>query len=123
MSVAQFVAGVDRLLTRGYGEAVPAGAPGDGGQVFAAGGGGGSVPGAPAGGDSGLAGGAAAAGGAYQQAQAGADGLDGDAGQAVTQAVRLVLRAGPHRGLFVIRPARWGRRVRRWAARRRGRSW
>lgn len=39
------------------------------------------------------------------------------------KAVRLVLRAGPHQGLFVIRPARWGRRVRRWAARRRGRSW
>ena len=84
MSVAQFVAGVDRLLTRGHG-LFPAGAPGDGGQVFAAGGGGGSVPGSPAGGDSGLAGGAAAAGGAYQQAQAGATGLDGDAGQAVTE--------------------------------------
>ena len=84
MSVAQFVAGVDRLLTRGHG-LFPAGAPGDGGQVFAAGGGGGSVPGAPAGGDSGLAGGAAAAGGGYQQAQAGATGLDGDAGQAVTE--------------------------------------
>ena len=84
MSVAQFVAGVDRLLTRGHG-LFPAGAPGDGGQVFAAGGGGGWVPGSPAGGDSGLAGGAAAAGGAYGQAQAGATGLDGDAGQVVTE--------------------------------------
>jgi len=72
------------LLTRGHG-LFPAGGPGDGGQVFAAGGGGGSVPGAPAGGDSSLAGGAAAAGGAYQQAQAGATGLDGDAGQVVTE--------------------------------------
>jgi len=84
VSVAQFVAGVDRLLTRGHG-LFPAGAPGDGGQVFAAGGGGGWVPAAPAGGDSGLAGGAAAAGGAYGQAQAGATGLDGDAGQAVAE--------------------------------------
>jgi len=82
VSVAEFVAGVDRLLTRGHG-LFPAGGPGEGGQVFAAGAGGGSVPAAP-GGDSGLTGGATAAGGAYQQAQAGMDGLDGDSGQAVT---------------------------------------
>ena len=69
MSVAEFVAGVDRLLTRGHG-LFPAGGPGEGGQVFAAGAGRGSVPAAP-GGDSSLTGGATAAGGAYQQAQAG----------------------------------------------------
>ena len=84
MSVAEFVAGVDRLLTRGHG-LFPAGGAGEGGQVFAAGGGGGSVPAAPAGGDSSLTGGATAAGGAYQQVQAGAAGLDGDSGQAVEQ--------------------------------------
>jgi cell wall-associated NlpC family hydrolase len=85
VSIAEFVAGVDRLLTRGHG-LFPAGGAGDGGQVFATGGGGeGSVPAAPAGGDSSLAGEAAAAGGAYQQAQAGTAGLDGDSGQAVTQ--------------------------------------
>ena len=78
------MAGVDRLLTRGHG-LFPAGGAGEGGQVFAAGGGGGSVPAAPAGGDSSLTGGATAAGGAYQQAQAGAAGLDGDSGQAVEQ--------------------------------------
>ena len=78
------MAGVDRLLTRGHG-LFPAGGAGEGGQVFAAGGGGGSVPAAPAGGDSSVTGGATAAGGAYQQAQAGAAGLDGDSGQAVEQ--------------------------------------
>jgi peptidoglycan DL-endopeptidase CwlO len=82
VSVAEFVAGVDRLLTRGHG-LFPAGGPGEGGQVFAAGAGRGSVP-APPGGDSGLSGGATAAGGAYQQAQAGTDGLDEGSGQAVT---------------------------------------
>jgi len=82
VSVGEFVAGVDRLLTRGHG-LFPAGGPGDGGQVFAAGAGRGPVPAAP-GGDSGLSGGATAAGGAYQHAQAGTDGLDGDSGQAVT---------------------------------------
>ncbi|MGE2818270.1 hypothetical protein ACQI5H_24485, partial [Mycobacterium heidelbergense] len=83
MSVAEFVAGVDRLLTRGHG-LFPAGGLGGGGQVFAASGGRGLVPAAP-GGDSGLTGGASAAGGAYQQAQAGADGLDEGSGQTVTQ--------------------------------------
>ncbi|WP_101953484.1 C40 family peptidase [Mycobacterium intracellulare] len=81
MSVAAFVAGVDRLLSRGH-ELFPAGSPG-GGQVFAAGGRA-PVPEAPDG-HSGLTGGARAAGGAYQQAQAGADGLDGDSDQAVAQ--------------------------------------
>ena len=71
---------MDRLLTRAHG-LFPAGGGGDGGQVFAAGVGGGSVPAAPAGGDSGLAGGATAAGGAYQRAQAGVTGLDADSGQ------------------------------------------
>ena len=76
------MAGVDRLLTRGHG-LFPAGGPGEGGQVFAAGAGRGPVPAAP-GGDSSLTGGATAAGGAYQQAQAGTDGLDENSGQAVT---------------------------------------
>ena len=51
--------------------------------MFAAGGGRGPVPAAP-GGDSSMIGGATAAGGAYQQAQAGTDGLDENSGQAVT---------------------------------------
>ncbi len=76
------MAGVDRLLTRGYG-LFPACLPGEGGQVFAAGAGRGPVPAAP-GEDSGLTGGATAAGGAYQQVQAGTDGLDEGSGQAVT---------------------------------------
>jgi len=82
VSVGEFVAGVDRLLTRGHG-LFPAGGCGGGGQVFAAGAGRGPVPAAP-GGDSSLTGGATAAGGAYQQAQAGTDGLDEGSGQAVT---------------------------------------
>ena len=63
--------------------------------MFAAGAGGGPVPAAP-GGDSGLTGGATAAGGAYQQAQAGTDGLDENSGQAVTHggAVGAQGRAG-----------------------------
>ncbi|MEE6140624.1 NlpC/P60 family protein [Mycobacterium sp. 050128] len=83
MSVAAFVAGVDRLLTRGHG-LFPAGGGVDGGQVFAAGGGQGSVPGVPAGGG-GLTGGAAAAGGAYQRAHAMATGLDTNSGEAVDE--------------------------------------
>ncbi len=51
--------------------------------MFAAGAGRGAVPVGP-GEDSGLTGGATAAGGAYQQAQAGTDGLDEGSGQAVT---------------------------------------
>ena len=51
--------------------------------MFAGGVGGGSVPAVPVGGDSGLAGGARVAGGAYQRAQAGVTGLDGDSGQVV----------------------------------------
>ncbi len=51
--------------------------------MFAAGAGRGPVPAVP-GGDSSLTGGATAAGGAYQQAQAGTDGLDEGSGQAVT---------------------------------------
>jgi len=82
VSVGEFVAGVDRLLTRGHG-LFPAGGPGEGGQVFAAGAGRGPVPAAPSG-DSSLTGGATAAGGAYQQAHAGTDGLDEGSGQAVT---------------------------------------
>ncbi|WP_260861337.1 lysozyme family protein [Mycobacterium simulans] len=83
MSVAQFVAGVDRLLTRGHG-LFPAGGAVDGGQVFAAGGGRGSVPAAPDGGG-GLTGGATAAGGAYQRAHAVATGFDASSGETVDQ--------------------------------------
>ena len=88
------MAGVDRLLTRGHG-LFPAGGPGEGGQVFAAGAGRGPVPAAP-GGDSSLTGGAAGAGGVYQQAQVGTDGLDEGSGQAVTHggAVGAQGRAG-----------------------------
>jgi len=94
VGVAEFVAGVDRLLTRGHG-LFPAGGPGEGGQVFAAGAGRGPVPAAP-GGDSSLTGGAAGAGGVYQQAQVGTDGLDEGSGQAVTHggAVGAQGRAG-----------------------------
>ena len=67
VSVAEFVTGVDRLLTRAYGLFAAGG--GDAGGVFAAGGGG-SVPAPPAGG-SGLGSGVAAAGGVYEQSQAG----------------------------------------------------
>ena len=65
MGVAEYVDGVDRLLTRAHG-LFPAG--GDGGEAIPAGGGGGSVPGAPAG-ESGLTAGAGVAGGVYQRAQ------------------------------------------------------
>ena len=79
MGVGEFVAGVDRLLTRAHG-LFGAGAGSGGGEVFAAGGGGGSVPPPPAGG-SGLGSGVAAAGGVYEQSQAGVSGLDVDSGQ------------------------------------------
>ncbi len=81
--MAQFVAGVDRLLTRGHG-LFPAGGGVGGGQVFAAGGGEGLVPAAPAGGG-GLTGGAEGAGGSYQRAYAAAAGLDTSSGEAVDQ--------------------------------------
>lgn len=95
MSVAAFVAGIDRLLSRGH-ELFPAGGGVAGGQVFAAGGGPIPVPGVPAGGDSGLTGGVAAAGGAYQRAHVVAAGFDTDAGEAVDQsgAVGVQGRAG-----------------------------
>lgn len=85
MSVAQFVAGVDRLLTRGHG-LFPAGGGAAGGRVFGAGGGRGSVPvpAAPAGGGA-LTGGVAAAGGDYQRAHAVAAGFDTNSGEAVDQ--------------------------------------
>jgi hypothetical protein len=80
VSIGEFVAGVDRLLTRGHGLFPAAG--GDGGGVFAAEGraAGGSVPAPPAGG-SGLGAGVRVAGGVYQQAQSGVAGLDADSGQ------------------------------------------
>lgn len=82
MSVAAFVAGVDRLLSRGHG-LFPAGHGAEGGQVFAAGGGRGAVPAAPAGGDSSLTGGATAAGGTYQRAHVTAAGFDTNSGETV----------------------------------------
>jgi SLT domain-containing protein len=85
VSVGEFVAGVDRLLTRGLGLFPVAG--GSGGGVFAAGGGGGggAVPAPPAGG-SGVGSGAAVAGGVYEQTQAAVGGLDTDSGQTAGQA-------------------------------------
>jgi hypothetical protein len=82
VSVAEFVDGVDRLLTRAHG-LFPS-AAGDGGQAFSAGGAG-SVPGVPAG-DSGLATGAAMAGGTYTRAQTGVAGLDAASGEAAAEA-------------------------------------
>lgn len=83
MSVAQFVAGVDRLLTRGHG-LFPAGGGVGGGRVFGAGAGHGEVPAAPAGGG-GLTGGATAAGGSYHQAHVTAAGFDANSGDTVDQ--------------------------------------
>ena len=77
MGVGEFVAGVDRLLTRAHG-LFAAGAGDGAGGVFAAGGG--SLPAVPAGGG-GLAGGVATAGGVYEQSRAGVSGLDVDSGQ------------------------------------------
>ena len=79
------MAGVDRLLTRGFGLFPAAG--GAGGGVFAAGGGdgGAAVPAPPAGG-SGLGSGAGVAGGVYGQTQAAVGGLDADSGQSAGQA-------------------------------------
>jgi hypothetical protein len=82
VGVAEFVDGVDRLLTRAHG-LFPS-AAGDGGQAFSAGGAG-SVPGVPAG-DSGLATGAAMAGGTYTRAQTGVAGLDAASGEAAAEA-------------------------------------
>ena len=84
MSVAAYVGGVDRLLTRAHG-LFPA-AAGDGGEAFSAGGGaGGAVPAAPAG-QSGLATGAGMAGGVYQWAQTTVAGLDTESGEAAAEA-------------------------------------
>ena len=81
MSVAEYVDRVDRLLTRAHG-LFPAGG-GDGGELFA--GGGGSVPAAP-GGESGLTTGAGVAGGVYQRAQSVVGALDAGSGQAAGEA-------------------------------------
>ena len=83
MSVAAYVDGVDRLLTRAHG-LFPS-AAGDGGAAFSTGGGRGSVPGAPAG-ESGLATGAGMAGGVYTRAQTTVAGLDAESAQAATVA-------------------------------------
>ena len=82
MSVAAYVDGVDRLLTRAHG-LFPS-AAGDGGQAFSAGDEG-SVPGVPGGG-SGLATGAGMAGGVYTRAQTTVSGLDAASGEAATEA-------------------------------------
>ena len=74
------MAGVDRLLTRAH-DLFPAG--GGGGQLPTSGGGG-SAPAAPDGGG-GLRGGVSRAAGSYQQAQAGAAGLDEELQQAAEQ--------------------------------------
>ena len=63
MGVGEYVAGVDRLLTRAHGLYSPAG-----GEVVSGGGGAGSVPAPPAGGSA-LRAGAGAAGGVYEQTQ------------------------------------------------------
>ena len=80
MSVAAFVAGVDRLLTRAH-ELYPAGGEG---EALPTSGGGGSVPGSPDGG-SGLRVGVVRAAGSYQQAQTGVAGLDEELQQAAVQ--------------------------------------
>lgn len=92
MSVAQFVAGVDRLLTRGHG-LFPAG--GGDGEVFAAGGGDKPAVPPPPGG-SGLSGGAGAAGGSYGQTRSVVSGVDVDTAAASTDggAVADAGRAG-----------------------------
>ncbi|MBY0441374.1 MAG: hypothetical protein K2Q25_04455 [Mycobacteriaceae bacterium] len=74
-SVAVFVAGVDRLLTRGHG-LFPVDGAGPGVAVNA---GGGVVPAAPAGG--GLGAGVDVAGGVYGRSHAGVMGLDAESGQ------------------------------------------
>ena len=92
MSVGEFVAGVDRLLTRGHGLFPAAG--GEGSGVFAAGGGG-LVPAPPAGG-SGLGAGAGVAGGVYAGSRAGVTGLDAQSRRATGEggAVGAQGRAG-----------------------------
>jgi hypothetical protein len=97
VSVAEYVDGVDRLLTRAHGLFA---AGGDGGAAVPAGGGGGAVPGAPAG-ESGLAEGAGLAGGVYRRAQTTVAGLDGAAGEAAAEA--SVIGAQGYSGSGVIR--------------------
>jgi hypothetical protein len=70
MGATEFVAGVDRLLTRAH-ELFRAG--GEGGQLATSGGG--SVPGAPEG-VSGVRGGVSRVAGSYEKAQTSAAGLD-----------------------------------------------
>jgi hypothetical protein len=77
--MAEYVANVDRLLTRAHELYSPAGDVAVGG-----GGGGGSVPAPPAG-DSALRTGAGAAGGVYEQTQSGLAGLDAASGQAAAE--------------------------------------
>jgi hypothetical protein len=82
VSVAEFVDGVDRLLTRGHG-LFPARTAG---ELFGiAGEGAGSVPVQPAG-DSGLGTGASVADSAYKQARSGLTSLDSESAQAVAEA-------------------------------------
>lgn len=81
MSIAEFVAGVDRLLTRAH-DLFPAGGAD---ERLVTSRGGGSVPAAPPEGVSGLRVGVSGAARSYQQAQTGAAGLDEELQQAAEQ--------------------------------------
>ena len=80
MSVGEFVAGVDQLLSRAHGLFAATG----GGEVATGGWAGGSVPAAPSGG-SGLGTGVTTAGGVYDQSRAGLAGLDAELGLAAAE--------------------------------------
>lgn len=84
MSIAAFVAGVDRILTRAH-DLYPAG--GGGGELPAAGEGG-AVPASPDGG-SGLRAGVFRAAGSYQQSRAGAAGLDQELQESAEQGTAI----------------------------------
>jgi hypothetical protein len=91
VGVGEFVAGVDRLLSRAHGLFTGA----DGDEVATGGGAGGSVPAAPAGG-SGLGTAVTTAGGVYEQSRAGLAGLNAELGEAAAEsgAVAAQGRAG-----------------------------
>jgi hypothetical protein len=86
VGVAEFVDGVDRLLTRAHG-LFPAAAA-DGGAVVGASSGGAGAPPVP-GGASGLGEGAGVAGGVYRQAQSTLTGLDAQTTEAAQEAVAV----------------------------------
>jgi hypothetical protein len=85
VSVAEYVASVDRLLTQAH-ELFPAG--GDAGAAVPAGRSGGSVPGASAGGSA-LTAGAGLAGDVYTRGQTVVAALDAGAGEAATEAAAI----------------------------------